>query len=96
MDPESIYQHLEQIAEKVGISIRYENLASSEVTPSSGLCRVRGRYLYIMDTSKDVDERIKALCQCLGQMDLEGIYVMPAVRELLDRWRPQGHESEND
>lgn len=87
MEPEKTYQYLEDLAEKLGVSIRYEDLSCSEHTAKSALCRVKGRYLYIMDTSKDLTERIRLLSQCLSQMDLEGIYIVPAIRELLERSR---------
>lgn len=86
MEPEKTYQYLEDLAEKIGISIRYEDL-SGELTARSGLCKIKGRYLYIMDTSKDLTKRIELLSQCLSQMNLEGIYIIPAIRELLERSR---------
>jgi hypothetical protein len=90
LDLEKTYQCLEEVADKLGISIRYEDLSSSEVVPSGGLCRVKGRYFFIMDTSKDLTQRIGALSQCLAQMNLDGIYVMPAVRALLERSDEEG------
>jgi len=84
VDLEKTYQCLEELAEKLSISIRYEDLSSSEFTPSGGLCRIKGRYFFIMDTSKDLTQRIGALSQCLAEMNLDGIYVMPAVRALLE------------
>jgi len=87
MEPEKTYQHLEELAEKLGVSIRYENLSSSEYPATSGLCRIKGRYLYIMDRSKDLNQRIAALSECLGKMNLDGVYVMPAIRELLEKSR---------
>jgi len=87
MEPEKTYQYLEDLAEKVGISIRYEDLSSSELTARSGLCKIKGRYHYIMDTSKDLTRRIELLSECLSQMDLEGIYIVPAIRDLIERSR---------
>jgi len=85
MDPEKTYQYLEELAEKAGISIRYEALTGAEYGVRSGLCRIKGKNIYIMDTSQDLPERIAALSKCLANMDLEGIYVVPAVREMLAR-----------
>jgi len=87
MEPEKTYQYLEDLAEQLGISIRYDDFSDPEVPATSGLCKVKGSYLYIMDTSKDVAERIRLLSQCLSQIDLEGIYVVPAIRELLEKSR---------
>lgn len=83
MDPEQVYQHLENLAERLGISIRYDDLFDSEGGAKSGLCNVKGGRFYIMDTSKSLAEKIRLLSQCLSRMDLEGVYVLPMVRELL-------------
>ena len=79
MESEKTYQYLEDLAEKIGISIRYEDL-SGELTARSGLFKIKGRYLYIMDTSRDLTKRIELLSQCLSQMNLEGIYIIPAIK----------------
>jgi hypothetical protein len=84
MQPENIYQSLEDLAEQLGISIRYHDLYDQELHARSGLCTLRGRYVYIMDRSTSLSDRIRLLSQCLCRMDLEGVYVLPAIRELLD------------
>jgi hypothetical protein len=89
MEPQKTYQYLEELAEKIGISVRYEDLSNPEFTAQSGLCRVRGRFFYYMDTSKDLTQTITALSECLSQMDLDGVYVMPAVRGILERCQKQ-------
>lgn len=92
MQPEKIYQHLEELAEQLGISIRYEDLCDQEVSVRSGLCTVKGRNLYIMDRSKSTSEKIRLLSHCLCRMDLDGIYVLPAVREHLVAASKATHE----
>jgi hypothetical protein len=83
MEPELVYQHLENLAEQVGISIRYDVLCDPEVGATSGLCKLQGRHLYIMDKSAGLSERIRLLSQCLSRMELDGLYVVPAIRILL-------------
>lgn len=87
MDPEKTYQYLEELAEKAGISIRYEELTGSRYGVRGGLCKIKGKNIYIMDTSQDLPERIAALARCLAGIDLEGIYVVPVVRDLLAKAR---------
>jgi hypothetical protein len=84
MEPEKTYQYLEDLAEQLGISVQYDDFSDPEVPPTSGLCKVRGHRLYIMDRSKSLSEKIRLLSQCLSCMDLDGIYVLPAIRELLN------------
>ena len=83
MKPEKTYQYLEDLAEQLGISIRYDDFSDPEVPARSGLCKVRGHHFYFMDNSKSLPEKIRLLSQCLSRMDLEGVYVLPAVRDLL-------------
>lgn len=83
MQPDQVYEHLENLAEQLGISIRYDDLCDPELTPTSGLCKVKGRHLYIMDRSAALCEKIRLLSQCLSRMELDGLYVVPAIRALL-------------
>ena len=57
MDSEQLYEHLEALAEQLGITIRYENLSDSEAYSRSGLCKVKGCHYYIMDRSKRLSEK---------------------------------------
>ncbi len=91
MEPEKTYQHLEDLAQQLGISIRYEDLYDPEVPATSGLCKVRGRHFYIMDRSKSLPDKIRLLSQCLCRMDLDSVYLLPAIRELLNAARRTTH-----
>lgn len=90
MQPHQLYEHLENLAGQLGISIRYDSLRDSDAPARSGLCVVKGRHLYIMDTSTTLSERIKLLSLCLSRMDFEGRYVLPVIRELLEQAREGG------
>ena len=90
MQPHQLYEHLENLAGQLGILIRYDNLRDSDAPVRSGLCVVKGRHLYIMDTSTTLSERIRLLSSCLSRMDFEGRYVLPAIRELLEEARQGG------
>lgn len=87
MQPHRVYEHLENLAGQLGIFIRYENLSNSDAPARSGLCMVKGRHLYIMDSSTTLSERIRLLSSCLSRMDLEGRYLLPAIRKLLESAR---------
>ena len=87
MEREKTYQHLEDLAEQLGISIRYDDLCDPQAPAKSGLCKLRGRHLYIMDRSTRLSEKIRLLSECLCRMDLDGVYVLPAIRRLLDAAR---------
>lgn len=83
MDPEQTYLQLEKLAARLGISIRYENLSAATHHPRSGLCKLRGNYIFIMDSTTTIHQRIELLATSLRKMDLDDIYVVPALRSLL-------------
>jgi len=87
MEPEQIYHLLEDLAEKIGISIEYHRLDYHDVPFRSGLCKIKGRYVYIMDSSKSIREKIELLASCISKMDLENYYVVPVVRDLIERYQ---------
>ena len=90
MNPEQLYEELENLAGHLGVSIRQETLSDLEPVARSGLCKVKGRYYYIMDSSTTLDEKIRLLTECLSQMDLEGVYLLPAIRNVLEAVRKNG------
>jgi hypothetical protein len=92
MTSDQLYEHLEDLATRLGISLRYEDLSLPELKATSGLCKIKGRRYYIMDRSKPLEERITLLRDCLGQMNLEGIYMLPALRVFLTGGTVKGEE----
>ena len=64
-----------------------QNFRSTGVKAKSGLCKVKGNYLYIIDTHKSIHKKTKLLAECLSQMPHEEIYVVPAVRDLLNKYQ---------
>jgi hypothetical protein len=85
MKPEQLYQELIDLAEKLGISVSEQNLRKSGIRVQSGLCRVKGKDMFIMDKHKSIHKRIKILSKQLSKMPHEDIFLVPAVRELLEK-----------
>ena len=85
MENDKLYQELKDLAEKLDITVKEENFRKAGVHVNSGLCRVKGEQLFIMDKHKKIKEKIEILADCLGQLPHEDIYIVPAVRELLTR-----------
>ncbi|MEK6569593.1 MAG: hypothetical protein AABZ38_04705 [candidate division NC10 bacterium] len=89
----TILQQLEELAERLGVRILYENLDHEEFVVRSGTCTVRGNLLAIIDHRLPPSDRIRVLADCLARFDLSTIYLVPAVRELIEVRRattPQG------
>ncbi|MBL7180290.1 MAG: hypothetical protein ISS67_05605 [Desulfobacterales bacterium] len=87
MKPEQIYQALKELAEKLNISVSEQNLRQTGVKAKSGLCKLKGQLHFIMDKHKSIYEKNELLAACLSKMPHEDIYVVPAVREFLDKFK---------
>ncbi|MFO8080169.1 MAG: hypothetical protein R6V07_07690 [Armatimonadota bacterium] len=83
MDQETMLHHLEELAERLGVSIRYEAAAGRV-----GVCRLRGSRVAVIDANLRVPDRVAALASVLADEELDGVYIPPEVRRRLDRSCP--------
>jgi hypothetical protein len=79
-----LLSQLEELAGKLGIAIRYENVAMEESTGSGGLCRLKGEYVLIIHSQAAVEEKIRILLEALKTFPIGDIYVKPVIRDLLE------------
>jgi len=84
MNDEVILSYLEELAEKLEILVRDENINIEESSSPGGLCRVEGKHVIILNSKATVKENIQVMITSLQQFDLSDIYVKPVIRELLD------------
>ena len=87
MKQEALYQLLKDLAEKMDIAVSEQNFRSTGTSIRSGLCVVKGRRMFLVDKHMTVRRKSEALGECLAAMPLDGVFVLPAVREFLDRIR---------
>jgi len=87
VDEITIIDHLEELAERFGVQIRYEVIRQDEdsIKTMGGLCFFQGKYVLIINTDTTILDRINTLATALKHFDLDQIYMLPALRELLDR-----------
>jgi len=85
MKPDQLYQELKDLAERLQITVAEHNLKTAGIRVKSGLCTVKGRKLFILDKHKSIDEKIRILAEQLATIPHDHLYVMPAVRDLLDK-----------
>lgn len=85
MKPEQLYQSLKELAEQLNITVSEQNLKITGLKVKSGLCTVKGEKMFIMDKHKQVRQKVKILASCLCMMPIEDIYIVPAVREILEK-----------
>jgi hypothetical protein len=88
MKPEQIYTDLIDLAEKLAVEVTEANLRKSGIKIKSGFCRVRNQGRFIMDKHLALQRKIEVLAEYISTRDLEDVYVVPALRDILDRYKP--------
>lgn len=81
-----LLNQLEELAEKLGIAIRYENINVEDSSGTGGLCRIKGEYVLIVHSRLTVKEKIQVMTKAFKGFDFSEIYVKPALRELFEEY----------
>jgi hypothetical protein len=86
MEPPRLLQELLRAAERLGLEVRVRPFHVPPVR-GGGLCRVRGRYVVLLDQNSTATDRSLALAEALGSFDLERLYLAPEARQLVEAAR---------
>jgi hypothetical protein len=86
MKAEQLLEALKDLAEKLGVQVSEQNFKTTGIRVGSGLCKIRGELHYILDKHKSTKKKIRLLAEALSQMPLDDIYIVPLVRETLERY----------
>jgi hypothetical protein len=78
-----LLQQLEGLAVRLGIEVRYENLADDELTIHGGGCRILDQTLIIIDKNQPPAGKARLLARELSRCDLEDFYLLPRVRDFI-------------
>ena len=89
MTPENLYQSLKELAEKLGVTVLEHNFRKSGFKVKSGLCKVKGKTLFIMDKHASVNDKNDFLLSCISKMSHEDIYIIPYLREMLKKFETE-------
>jgi hypothetical protein len=85
MNPEQLYQHLVELADKLGISVLEQSFKQAGLPVKSEHCRVKGKDMFIMDRTLSPNKKSEALILYLKDQPHENIFIPPAVREFLGK-----------
>jgi hypothetical protein len=88
MKPEQTYQDLKELADKLGVVVSEQNLRSTGIKVKSGLCKVKGKNILIIDKKLPLQDKNEVLASCLSKLPIEDIFIVPALREFLDSFHP--------
>jgi hypothetical protein len=84
MNETLLLEHLEQIANRLGVELRYENLGIGGIRSDGGYCRVSGKDMILINRKDSRRKKILVLAKSLKRLNLDGIFIPPAVRKILD------------
>jgi len=83
--PEEIYQNLKDLADRLEVTVSDQNFRKTGINVKSGHCTVKGKQYFIMDKHKSLNDKIDILVSFLVTIDNEDLYLLPTIRELLNR-----------
>ncbi len=85
---EELLQALETLARALQFDVRYE-----KGDFKGGTCRVNDNSLIVIRKTDPLDKQIRLLALELGRVDLKTVYVIPEVREVIERIQSDQRES---
>lgn len=79
MKTEKFLLELEQVLERAGYTLRKErgSFRGDE-------CIIEGKKMVVVNKNKPIESQLGTMGRVLGQIDLAGVYIKPAVRNKLD------------
>ena len=83
MNAETLFGELEDLLRRLGVTITQEKLAATAPWVKGGLYRMKGKTYCVVDSGAPVRENNNVLREALQKLDLDGVYIKPAVREFI-------------
>lgn len=88
MKPEKIYHELKELAEKLGLQVSEQNFRKTGMHVRSGMCKVKDQDHCLIDKHLKLKQKIEVLAECIVELPHESVYVVPAVRDYLEQFKP--------
>ena len=85
MKPEQIYHELKDLAEKLGVTVSEQSFRASGIPVKSGSCLIKGKMHCIIDKNITLHNKTTILAQSLFELPHENLFVVPAVRDLIQK-----------
>ncbi len=82
MMPESLCQALKEASESLGWEVR-----EAELTGEGGLVELKGKRIVFVPKGASAAVRGRTVARALSKTETESIYLLPAVREAIERER---------
>ena len=78
MDDSIVVSEFEKLAKRLGIEVRYT------CGGPSGLCTIKGKRVMFLDRNLDAESKLHHFVNGFKSIDLEGIFIVPVIRKLLE------------
>ena len=96
LEDKALLVQLEELAESLGLKVRYEKIKKEASFYPGGLCKVKGEDTFIINKKASADDKIQALAKGLSSFDLSQLYIKPAIREFLLKYSDEDPGPEKD
>ncbi len=80
MKPNQLMEHFETLAEKLGLRI-----IQGKGDFNGGGCIIRQDKIIVLNKMKPIEQRLRILAHEFSIMDLEGIFIVPVLREYINQ-----------
>jgi hypothetical protein len=85
MTHEELLIQLEDLAGRLNIQVQYESLKNEDPSTFGGFCRVRDQHMVIIHSKATISRKIDILTEALRRVDVDDLYMRPALREYLKK-----------
>jgi 2-phospho-L-lactate guanylyltransferase (CobY/MobA/RfbA family) len=89
MKPNQMYQSLKELAEKLDVTVSEQNLRSTGIKVKSGICRLKGKNILIVDSQLPFNDKNEIIAACLSKFPHENVFMVPALRDFLNKHSDQ-------
>ncbi len=90
MNADRLYQELKELCERLGVEVSEQNFRVTGIKARSGYCILKGTPMFLIDKNKRLQRRIEILSDFLGRRITEDMFMVPAVREHLSKYKKKG------
>ncbi len=77
---DSLIKELVEILDKLGFSVRVEKGSFK-----GGFCLLREQKIFLLNRNLEQDKKINVLLKNIAGIGVEGLYLKPNIRELIDK-----------
>ena len=85
MQDQGLLTALESLAEQLRIPVSYAAMATEELPGRGGLCVLHGERRIIIERTLSTREKARLLAAGLARFDFEDLFLLPAVRQAIER-----------